>query len=172
MKLLQDPRELKSRIREEEAEWAVFFKTLRLSPPATLDHQIHTTSEFITKQTNCRTCSACCTHLEAGLSENEIHRLAALKNRNTEEFLAEETAQEYISGTVFLSKKPCIFLDKCDCSIYSDRPDGCRNFPGLDRPGIKYRLRRLMEHMEICPIIYNTFNFIRHKQQHQHDSIA
>lgn len=165
MKLIQDPRELKSRIREEEADWAVFFKTLRLYSSRELDAQILPTAASITEKTNCRDCAACCMQLEAGLSENEVNKLAAIKNQHPDEFIAQETAREHATGTIFLAKKPCIFLERCDCSIYGEHPAGCRDFPGLERPGVKYRIRRLFQHMEICPIIYNTFNTLRHQHQ-------
>lgn len=161
MNLVHQPSGLKQLIKAEEAEWKIFFKDLRSIPSRELDQMVMPLAEGVSSQINCRACANCCTLLDAGLSNEEIATMAGLQGREVQEFISSETATEPGTDIVFLSKKPCIFLKGCDCSIYDHRPEGCKDFPGLGRTGIKFRLRRFIEHMELCPIIYNTFNILR-----------
>ncbi|MFN8152854.1 MAG: YkgJ family cysteine cluster protein [Bacteroidia bacterium] len=165
MNLTQDPAVLKALIREEKAEWNYFFKSLRLFPARQVDEMILPLAEEITALTNCRECGNCCKNVEPGLTEKEIERLAALKKISKENFLNNHTATEPHTGIRFMHQKPCIFLESCSCVIYEDRPEGCRNFPDLDRKETKFRLKRIAEHMEICPIVYNTMNILRQQLQ-------
>lgn len=161
MNPIHPPSGLKQLIQSEEAEWKAFFKSLREIPATEVDLMVLPVAEEVTKKTDCRTCANCCTILDAGLSEEEIQTMAGLQQREVQEFTENETATEPGTNIVFLKRKPCIFLNGCDCSIYPHRPEGCVDFPGFGRKQIKFRLRRFIEHMEICPIIYNTFNILR-----------
>ena len=73
-------------------------------------------------------CAACCYETEMPLTEDDITRLAALGHRR-EDFVTwsdEGTAQLKVREE---TGKPCFFLRDNRCSVYADRPAGCRIYP-------------------------------------------
>lgn len=73
-------------------------------------------------------CAACCYETEMPLTTDDIARLEALGHARAS-FVAwsdEGTAQ---LRTRDEEGKPCFFLKEGRCSVYADRPAGCRIYP-------------------------------------------
>jgi hypothetical protein len=73
-------------------------------------------------------CAACCYETEMPITEDDITRLAALGHAR-EHFVTwsdDETAQLKVREE---PGKPCFFLRENRCSVYADRPAGCRIYP-------------------------------------------
>lgn len=73
-------------------------------------------------------CAACCYETEMPLTDDDIGRLLALGHKR-EDFVTysdEETAQLKVREE---KGKPCFFLREDRCSVYADRPTGCRIYP-------------------------------------------
>ncbi len=116
----------------------------------------------ITADVDCTTCGNCCKMLEAGVSEDEILKLASLNNDGPENFKSKFLLKEHGSKAWYLKETPCAFLkDDCRCAIYEHRPEACSNYPGLHNTGIKYRLRSVWANYEICPIVYATVEAVK-----------
>jgi Fe-S-cluster containining protein len=47
------------------------------------------------------------------------------------------------------------------CSIYDNRPDTCRTFPHLEKPGFVSRLIGVIGSLSVCPIAFNVFEELK-----------
>jgi len=75
----------------------------------------------------CSNCGICCTETEMLLSQKDIRRLE--KRGFSKNYFAKFDRQ----GFAQLKNREgyCVFYDykKCQCSVYLDRPSGCRVYP-------------------------------------------
>ncbi|HUR70123.1 MAG TPA: YkgJ family cysteine cluster protein [Candidatus Thermoplasmatota archaeon] len=73
-------------------------------------------------------CAVCCYETEMPLTVDDISRLVALGHAK-DDFVTwsdDETAQLKVREE---PGKPCFFLRENRCSVYADRPQGCRIYP-------------------------------------------
>ncbi len=75
----------------------------------------------------CSNCGVCCTETEMLLSEKDITRLE--KKGLSKSCFVKYDKQGY--AQLKNRKGYCVFYDakKCQCSVYTDRPSGCRVYP-------------------------------------------
>ena len=90
----------------------------------------------------CQRCGACCRWRgEVRLTDGEVVRLAQYQGLSEAEFIAGYTRLAYCRAGVALLEKPdgeCIFLEGCNCTVQSVKPQQCRNFPNAWRfPGFE-----------------------------------
>lgn len=75
-------------------------------------------------------CAACCHDTEMLLSEDDIRRIEGVGKRR-EEFVERDAdgyaALRNVTGPS--GKRHCVFLVDGRCSVYVDRPQGCRIYP-------------------------------------------
>jgi len=76
---------------------------------------------------HCSNCGICCTKTEMLLSQNDITRLE--KKGFSKNYFVKYDKQGY--ARLKNRKGHCVFYDpkKCQCSVYYDRPSGCRIYP-------------------------------------------
>ena len=77
-------------------------------------------------------CSACCYDTEMPLTEDDIARLVALGHARAAfvTYSAQGTAQlNTVDARAGETARPCFFLKEGQCSVYADRPTGCRIYP-------------------------------------------
>lgn len=159
---------LRQMVSNDKETWNRFFKTLLKVPSRELDEQLIPLAREVAAGIDCRACANCCRELEAGLNKEETQRLSSLLQLPEEAFVRQHTATETGTGIVFM-KSPCVFLDDCSCRIYAEKPGSCSDFPGLERKGIKFRLRRIFEHLPLCPIIYHTLHTLHQRYYNSKD---
>lgn len=111
--------------------------------------------EEVTKSIDCTQCGNCCKIQEPGVTKEEIQSLASIKQLEVDEFATKYVASDK-DGVNFLCNKPCIFLSDTTCTIYPQRPFSCADFPGLSRPGLKWRMKQVAYNYRICPIVFNV----------------
>lgn len=73
-------------------------------------------------------CAACCYETEMPLTDEDIARLVALEHAR-DDFVTwsdDGTAQLKVREE---AGKPCFFLREGKCSVYAERPAGCRIYP-------------------------------------------
>jgi Fe-S-cluster containining protein len=154
-KLVIDLEELKKRSEEELPAFFDFAKKVKQIPLSRFDEIAHPIVKEITSKIDCTQCGNCCRHQEPGVSEDEIERLSTCKNIPVKEFKDQFVAWDK-EGISFLFQKPCTFLHGNICSIYTQRPGSCADFPGLHRPRLKWRIKQVEENYSICPIVFNV----------------
>ena len=118
--------------------------------------------EQVTKNIDCTKCGNCCKIQEPGVTEAEIKILANQKKMDPDDFKTSFVAYDH-QHVSFLCKQPCIFLDGTMCSVYTQRPNSCADFPGLHRPGLKWRITQMQENYGICPIVFNVVEELKER---------
>ncbi|MBK7887211.1 MAG: YkgJ family cysteine cluster protein [Bacteroidetes bacterium] len=142
--------------RFQQQELQILLKKVIAANAKEFDQIILPIAKDISTAIDCRLCANCCKVLEAGISPDELIKLAHLKGLSQEDFTNSEVSTEDNTKIQFLSKKPCIFLSCNLCTIYTSRPNACISFPDLERPLVKYRIRKIIAHYGICPIVFHT----------------
>jgi Fe-S-cluster containining protein len=110
----------------------------------------------VKSSTDCTICARCCKLLEAGLDQEDIVLLSSSCHMEPKTFLGSYVGFESSTNTSYIKNKPCPFLSGNLCSHYLSRPKACADYPGLERPDIKYRLRSVQNNASVCPIVANT----------------
>jgi hypothetical protein len=105
---------------------------------------------------DCTQCANCCKVFHAGLPEEEIRRLSAIRKMPYVDFVQQYVSIEQTTGIQFLKLNPCIFLNRNLCNIYEQRPQACRDFPKPPYENVKHNIRRVLKNYTVCPIIFNT----------------
>jgi uncharacterized protein len=154
-KLVIELEELKIQSAEKALEWDEFAAKVKQVPVTRFDQIAHPIVEEISSQIDCTQCGNCCRYQEPGIDHSEMERLARHKTISTEAFKNEFVAWDR-EGVSFMFQKPCTFLQGNICSVYSDRPNSCADFPGLHRPHLKWRIKQMKENYHLCPIVFNV----------------
>lgn len=147
--------EISDAAQKNRQETELLTRRIKRTPLNQLDKIAAPVIRSVTSRIDCTRCGNCCRVQEPGVSKEEISRLATLSHQPVEEFKNERVAYDK-EGTAFLCQQPCSFLDGNKCSIYADRPASCADFPGLERPRLKWRWKRVMENYTICPIVFHV----------------
>jgi hypothetical protein len=158
--LVTDLESIRKAAAEKEVENRLLATAVRNISVAEIDRLAHPLAAEITRQIDCTRCGNCCKVQEPGVSREEIQTLAASRSEPETDFKDKFVA--YTSeGAAFLCRQPCIFLDEKICSIYEKRPRACADYPGLERPRLKWRWKQVMENYPICPIVFNMVEQLR-----------
>lgn len=142
--------------KSNEGKIQILRKKIVATKAREVDDIILPIAKQVSSEIDCKSCANCCKILEAGIAPEEIEILARHKEQKAEEFVRDEIDIEEKTGIQYLKKKPCVFLSVNLCSIYQYRPGACRDFPGLERPLLKYRIRKILALYGLCPIVYHT----------------
>lgn len=156
--MLSHPQQIKPLLAEKAIENIFFKKHLRQFSSAKIDLMIGELQDAITPQIDCMQCANCCKSLEPGLEQDEVEKLAQLKQMEIENF--KQTFVAYDGEAHYLKAKPCLFLNDCACSIYNDRPKACQEYPHLLQKDMKYR-KTFWENYSICPIVFNVIEELK-----------
>lgn len=140
-------------IREEENEH--FRSFLETQDGESTDALVFSLQENVSKKVDCRQCGNCCKSLMIVVTEDELRRVAELTHSIPKDW-REKNIEEGLSGKMILNTIPCLFLSERQCTIYPDRFEGCREFPGLHLPGFTRRYFTLLMHYDRCPIVFNV----------------
>jgi Fe-S-cluster containining protein len=141
--------------RLKKTDFEFLKKQVKNIPLSQFDSMVHPLVSEVTAAIDCTQCGNCCRYQEPGVSTEEIETLAGLKQMGAENFKDLHVAWDR-EGVAFLCNKPCIFLEGNICSVYHSRPGSCADFPGLQRPRLKWRMKQVEENYGICPIVFNV----------------
>lgn len=136
---------------EENEHFKLFLKRME---PAEVDALVIALNKEVEAGIDCLACGKCCTRLMVNIDDAAITRLSERLNITESQF--RERFVEGGSFMSFLNAIPCQFLNGKACTVYDIRPDECRNFPQLDRPGFTTRMFGTFSHYGMCPIIFNV----------------
>jgi Fe-S-cluster containining protein len=110
--------------------------------------------EEVSREIECTKCANCCVRQSPLLHDEDVERLSrklGLTPIEVEQTLLRKDAD----GFLFV-RQPCPLLKGKLCSCYEDRPEDCRAYPHLDKPGRTSSLLSIIGNAEICPIIYEV----------------
>lgn len=122
--------------------------------------QLH---DKITDEIDCTKCGNCCNSLHPSVTKPEISRLAKALNMSDKTFEKQHLETDEFDQKKYMSDTPCLFLKDKKCSIYTERPEDCRGFPFTDKPEFTRRTITMLYYYEICPIVYNLMEALKHK---------
>ena len=144
--------------REEENDH--FRDFLEARDPTITDTIVFSLQETVSRKIDCKQCGNCCKSLMIVVTEEELLRVAAVTNTTAEEFKSNYLA-EGLSGKMIMNTMPCHFLSDRQCTIYTERFAGCREFPALHMPGFTDRFFTVQMHYNRCPIIFNVVELLK-----------
>ena len=154
MSIIIDHQVLEQAAIEKQEENEHFKLFLKRMPAAQVDELVISINQQVEAAIDCLACGKCCTRLMVNIDDAAITRLSQRLQLTEAQF--RERFVEGGSFMSFLNAIPCQFLDGKACTVYDIRPDECRNFPQLDRPGFTNRMFGTFSHYGMCPIIFNV----------------
>jgi Fe-S-cluster containining protein len=108
----------------------------------------------VSREIDCTQCANCCVHQSPRLQVEDIERLSRRLGHERRE-LEKTLLREDANGFMF-ARQPCPLLEGKLCSCYEDRPEDCRSYPHLDKPGRVWSLMSIIGNAEVCPIVYEV----------------
>ncbi len=120
-----------------------------------VDHKVFALNQLVSKQIDCTKCGNCCRGLLINVEYDDKVKLAAHLGLN-EMVFTEKYIETSNGGVSVFNTIPCHFLSENKCTVYEARPDGCREFPHLHKPGFNKRLFNVMDSYKRCPIVFNV----------------
>ena len=122
---------IQSKNREQENK--KFLARLKRKDPRKVDAVFHALHDDVFAEIDCLQCANCCKTTSPIFYENDIERIAkSLRMKPgdfVEKYLRVDEDRDYV-----LRSSPCPFLDGENyCTIYSNRPKACREYPHTDR---------------------------------------
>ncbi|MBP6532853.1 MAG: YkgJ family cysteine cluster protein [Bacteroidia bacterium] len=138
---------------ERKKENKSFFEKLKKIPGRDLDTLVHELHEKAFEQIDCLKCANCCKTTGPLLKNKDIERLSEHLRIKPANFVSEHLRIDEDNDYVF-KKMPCTFLkeDNC-CSVYSARPNACRQYPHTDQRDIRSILPLTYLNSMICPAV-------------------
>jgi len=127
-----------------------------------LDEVVYKISEKIAAQIDCTACANCCHTIPPSLMKEDISRLAERLELTTKEFEKRHTIINS-SGDREMASLPCPFLKEKMCSVYTDRPEDCRDYPHLNVSRVRTRMHSIIANAAICPIVFNTLEELKQR---------
>jgi hypothetical protein len=148
-----DPGIIRNKALDKQKENKRFLDRLRKKPPRDLDVRVRMIHNEVFSRINCLDCANCCKSIGPFLRDRDIDRIAAslgLKPSGfTERYLRLDVDEDYV-----FRNTPCPFLLPDNyCSVYTDRPGACREYPHTDRKNFHQVLKLTLKNAEICPAV-------------------
>ena len=146
-------RKLIESARSKKKENKLFFEKLRTVNPRELDTLTNDLHDKAFETIDCLQCANCCTTTGPLLKNRDIETLSShLKLRPaefTDKYLRIDEDHDYVFKSM-----PCPFLKSDNyCSVYSARPNACRDYPHTQQRDIRSKLAITYENSMICPAV-------------------
>ena len=154
---------IKREATEKREENEAFRQRIKRLKSPEFDALIHETASDVYTRIDCTRCGNCCKVLQPAIVEEEVPRLALKKNCSSEEFIDNFLELAETKDHFVMRKSPCVFLSELKCTIYTDRPSSCADYPHLLKEDQKFRMRRVLNHYGSCPIIYHVIEILKEK---------
>lgn len=115
----------------------------------------------VSAQIDCRECGNCCRVFCPPLTSADIDRLTRFKGISREDLVEKYLAASGGGKAHTMKSSPCPFLEGNECSVYPERPEACRAYPGLERPGFLSRIGTAFSNCSVCPIVYHVYERVK-----------
>jgi Fe-S-cluster containining protein len=130
-----------------------FLARLKKEKPRDLDQVTNELHDTAFKHIDCLKCANCCTTTGPLLKTNDIDRAAAAIKLKPTQF-SEKFLRMDEDGDMVFKSMPCPFLNSDNyCSIYSARPNACREYPHTQMRDIAQKLPITFSNSMICPAV-------------------
>lgn len=130
-----------------------FGQRLKKRLPKDLDHQFHQLHTSVFEEIDCLECANCCKTTSPIFTDKDIDRIAQHFRMRPVQFI-----EQYLyldsEGHYVLKSAPCPFLGIDNyCSIYSERPRACREYPHTNRKRMGQILNLTIRNTLVCPAV-------------------
>lgn len=156
-----DIQQLKELAKKAESSNKAFFKCLKKKQLRELDDTIHALHEEVFDEVDCLECANCCKSLGPRITDRDIDKMAGALRKKPHEIVAMYLRIDEDGDYVFKSM-PCPFLMSDNyCSIYSDRPKACREYPHTDRKKFIQIVNLTIKNSYTCPGVYEILERLK-----------
>lgn len=148
------PKEVKELAIKYKKELKKAVQFLKKQNPRKLDDLIHFLHDEAFEKIDCLDCANCCSSISPMISDKDIQGMAkALRMKPhavTAQYLDMDDENDYV-----FKQTPCPFLGHDHyCSIYSERPKACSEYPHTDRRKFFQILDLSLKNASVCPVVY------------------
>lgn len=161
--IITDPVELERRAIASERDNMAFrawTSGLAGDLKARLNQELARATDEVTSLVSCVDCGRCCRELGlVAITATEAARISGRLGMGPAEFRRHHTVRD--GEGIWLKGGPCPLLDGKTCTAYQERPQACRDFPYLDKPGFTQRTLFLISNTSLCPIVFHTLELLR-----------
>lgn len=127
---------------------------------------------FNIQQEICERCGTCCTKMRPmNVTKSQLKAIAEKEGKSYKKIKKYSRARPNRDGTLNVSRNPCPFFEKGNCSVYDERPTVCRSYPATQ---IQEFLREKGSYPN-CPIADSLLiDIVSHRvseeEKYRHDS--
>lgn len=148
---------------KQKAENKKFLTQIKKINPRKLDDTIHAIHDSVFEKTDCLSCANCCKTTSPIFTQKDIERIAKhLKisaKQFIEKYLRVDEDQDYV-----LKLSPCVFLNADHtCSIYSQRPVACKEYPHTNRKRFYQITELTYRNTLVCPAVLEIIRQLKSK---------
>ncbi len=148
-----DLKSFKTNAHQRAVENKKFLLRLKNKDARKVDNMFHQLHDQVFEEIDCLTCANCCKTTSPIFYQTDIERMAkSLRMRPgdfIEKYLKIDEDKDYV-----LKSAPCPFLDADNyCSVYSDRPKACREYPHTNRKKMVQILELTYQNTLVCPAV-------------------
>jgi len=154
---------LQQKAKQQEASNKIFFQKLRKKKPANLDTIMQQLHDEVFNETDCIECGNCCKSLGPRLTDKDIEKMAKNLRIKPSEVVTNYLRIDEDKDYVF-KQMPCPFiLTDNYCTIYTDRPKACREYPHTDRKRFYQLLEITLKNTFVCPAVFEIVERLKNK---------
>jgi uncharacterized protein len=136
---------------------AALIKKIARNKKINLDIVFQQKDEEVFNEIDCLQCANCCKTTSPIFTDKDIGRLARHFRIRPVEFIQRYLIQDK-DGDYVVKSSPCPFLDEDNfCTVYSERPAACRDYPHLRRKSMKSYLALALRNTLVCPAVAEVF---------------
>ena len=160
---MYDPEQIYKNALSKKLENQVFFRKLARLDPRKLDELVHGLHDAVFEEINCLECANCCRSLGPRITDADVNRVSIALKTKPAKLVSEHMHRDEDDDLVFNSM-PCPFLNTENyCTIYSDRPRACRDYPHTDRRRFYQVLDLTLSNSFICPAVFEIIERLKVK---------
>lgn len=156
---------IRQQAQRNEARNQRFRLFLEQQDGAVIDQRVQALNRRVEAAIDCTRCGNCCRSLLINVTAAESDTLARHLQMERTDF-DERYLEKGMGATLLMNTVPCPFLTTSStCSVYTERPAGCREFPALHLPHFTRRLFTVFMHYDRCPIVFHVVEQLREELQ-------
>ncbi|NBC82984.1 MAG: YkgJ family cysteine cluster protein [Bacteroidetes bacterium] len=141
------------------------FNKLQKSKPKKLDLVFHELHQQTFEHIDCLSCANCCKTISPILYQSDIDRLAKSLRMKPRDFMIKYIHIDEDNDFVF-NTTPCPMLGSNNyCSVYTNRPKACREYPHTNRKKMYQILPLTLKNTAVCPAVYKIVEALKQRQK-------